>query len=94
VDLRKFSVFLHSFQELFLSFFCNTLYLTEKTFSAKPVLEVLEKQNLTRFLELLELAELRNEINELKDVVVFAPSNEAFDNVRSEYLEQLKVGGS
>ncbi|KAF2367825.1 FAS1 domain [Trinorchestia longiramus] len=58
---------------------------------AKPVLEVLEKHNLTRFLELLNLAEMKKEISDLRDVVLFAPTNEAFDNVKEEKLDNLKA---
>lgn len=59
--------------------------------SAKSVLEVLESQNLTSFLELLRLAELSKELEELRDVTIFAPSNEAIDGLGEDYLDELKV---
>lgn len=59
--------------------------------SAKSVLKVLESQNLTRFLELLQLAELTKEMEELHDIAIFAPSNEAIEGLDDLYLDALKV---
>jgi len=58
---------------------------------AKKVLEVLEEQNLTTFIELLKLAEMMQEIELLKDSTIFAPSNEAFAKLEANYLEELKA---
>ncbi|KAG7158339.1 Periostin-like 2 [Homarus americanus] len=56
---------------------------------AKPVIEVLEGHNLTRFLDLLEQAGLMDELSELTDVTVFAPSNRAFEEMPTEVLDDL-----
>ncbi|XP_071520134.1 transforming growth factor-beta-induced protein ig-h3-like [Panulirus ornatus] len=56
---------------------------------AKPVMEVLEGHNLTRFLDLLEAAGMMDELGSLTDVTVFAPSNRAIDELPTEFLDDL-----
>ncbi|KAK8753712.1 hypothetical protein OTU49_001192 [Cherax quadricarinatus] len=57
---------------------------------AKPVIEVLEGHNLTRFLDLLEAAEMTDELSSMTDVTVFAPSNRAIDEIPEDVLDNLK----
>lgn len=56
---------------------------------AKPVKEVLENHNLTRFLELLESAGMTDELDTLTDVTVFAPSNKAIESIPEEVRAQI-----
>lgn len=60
--------------------------------SAKPVIEVLQGYNLTRFLDLLETAGMTDELMGLNDVTVFAPSNKAIDELPEDVLEEITVG--
>lgn len=57
---------------------------------AKPMMEVLELQNLTRFLQLLEVAELTQEMSDLQGVTVFAPTNEAFEDLDDEHFDKIR----
>ncbi|XP_063600232.1 transforming growth factor-beta-induced protein ig-h3-like [Penaeus indicus] len=56
---------------------------------AKPLFEVLEAQNLTRFMDLLEAADMLDELKGLTDVTVFAPSNRAVDEIPEEVMENI-----
>jgi len=57
---------------------------------AKPVLQVLQERNLTRFLQLLQEAELADEVQALQDVTLFAPSNDALSRIADEEMEALR----
>jgi len=58
---------------------------------AKSVLDVLESQNLTSFLEMLRLADMTQEIEAMPDTTIFAPNNAAFTKLEPEYLNELKA---
>ncbi|KAK7082117.1 hypothetical protein SK128_015083 [Halocaridina rubra] len=56
---------------------------------AKPVKEVLDSHNLTRFLDMLEAAGMTEELNGLSDVTVFAPSNEAIESIPEDVMAKI-----
>ncbi|XP_042873732.1 periostin-like [Penaeus japonicus] len=56
---------------------------------AKPLIEVLESHNLTRFMDLLDAAGMMDELRDLTDVTVFAPSNRAVDEIPEDVLESI-----
>ncbi|CAL4098042.1 unnamed protein product [Meganyctiphanes norvegica] len=56
---------------------------------AKPVMDVLSANNLTRFLELVEAAGMTEEISKMADATIFVPSDEAINAMTEEELNNL-----
>ena len=56
-----------------------------------PLIDVLNEKNLTRFLDLLEEAEMMDELAKMSDITVFAPSNDAIDELEQEYMDTIMV---